>query len=538
VTDTSRAALPRRLTFLLGATLASALALLPASTQRPPGVDYTNPVIAGDYPDPSVIRVGNDYWATATTSQWGPLFPILHSRDLVNWRVLGAAMERRPPWSDGSYWAPEIWHGLGRFFIYYTARKSGGPLCVAVATASVPAGPYSDHGPLVCQDAGSIDAMPIEDEAGQLHLVWKEDGNSRRQPTIIWSQPLSADGLRLTGDKQELFHNDARWEGNVVEGPFVLRRNGWFYMFYSGNACCGRACEYALGVARSRVLSGPWEKYPGNPILPGNADWKCPGHGSIVSDPAGRHFLLYHAYSTTDTIYVGRQALLDEVIWQPDGWPSINAGRGPSRRAPSPHGVPERNAEYAVVDEFRSTSLMPGWQWPQDNVPSWRIEPASGGWLVLTADPSRAMDPLAGVLARTTTTRNYVATTRLEAARLRPGTVAGIAAFGDNSNAAGVAVGDGGVRVWIRSKDEGDRTVGIRAAAGRTVQLRLTAAEGFRLRFSMSVDGREWTDVGEAVEGRDLPPWDRAVRIALTVGGVKGATARFDWFRMEPTQEK
>src|ERR671910_1007971 len=103
---------------------------------------YTNPTLAGDHPDPSVIRVDNDYWATATTSQWAPVFPLLHSRDLVNWEQVGAVFEKPPAWSSGSYWAPEIAHDGRRFFIYYTARKKSGPLCVAAATATRAEGPY------------------------------------------------------------------------------------------------------------------------------------------------------------------------------------------------------------------------------------------------------------------------------------------------------------------------------------------------------------------------------------------------------------
>ena len=80
-----------------------------------------------------------------------------------------------------------------------------------------------------------------------------------------------------------------------MEGPFVLRHGDWFYLFYSGNGCCGVNCDYALGVARARTLFGPWEKDPSNPILAGNETWKCPGHGSIVQDERGRYFFLYHA---------------------------------------------------------------------------------------------------------------------------------------------------------------------------------------------------------------------------------------------------
>jgi len=132
-------------------------------------------------------------------------------------------------------------------------------------------------------------------------------------PTILWAQPLSSDGLRLTGEAKEILRNDAGWEGAVVEGPFVVHRGDWFYLFYSGNGCCGRGCGYALGVARARSLLGPWEKNPANPILSGNDHWKCPGHGSIVQDEQSRYWLLYHAYSAKDFVFTGREALLDEV---------------------------------------------------------------------------------------------------------------------------------------------------------------------------------------------------------------------------------
>src|SRR5215210_8353724 len=128
--------------FIICAGEARVLAQQPAT--------YSNPVIAGDYPDPSVIRVGDDYWATITSGEWAPLFPILHSRDLVNWETVGAVFPHRPAWTVRNFWAPEIVEDRGRFFVFYTARKRGGPLCVAVATAARPTGPYTDHGPLVC----------------------------------------------------------------------------------------------------------------------------------------------------------------------------------------------------------------------------------------------------------------------------------------------------------------------------------------------------------------------------------------------------
>jgi len=497
---------------------------------------YSNPAIAGDYPDPSIIRVGADYWATSTTSEWAPEFPILHSRDLVNWETVGAVFQERPEWSTGNYWAPEIAEHRGRFFVYYVGHKKDGPLCVAVATAARPAGPYMDHGPLVCQDAGAIDPVPVTNEMGERYLIWKEDGNSRNQPTPLWAQKLSLDGTKLVGEKQEILRNDAKWEAQLIEGPYVLRRGDYFYLFYSGNACCGRECNYALGVARSRTLLGPWEKNSANPILAGNETWKCPGHGSIVTDQRGRTFLFYHAYNARDSIYPGRQAMLDEVRWSADNWPTINDGKGPSVRAASPLGVPERNADYSFFDDFKASRLLTSWQWPQSNEPIFYLKKTrSGGALLLQPTNANASDMLGAVLAHTTTVGDYIATTVVDVRGLKQGASAGLAAYGDRENALGVAIGDGKVFVYRREKNEQKIIGEISAPASPLVYLRMTAAGGKQFSFAASSDGRAWTNIGGATEGAYLPPWDRAVRVALTAGGAADAIAKFEWLRIAPS---
>ena len=123
-------------------------------------------------------------------------------------------------------------------------------------------GPWSDHGPLVCDPDGSIDGFAITGEDGRRYLIYKEDGNSRKMPTPIWAQRLTEDGLKLTGERTELIRNTATWEGAVVEGPFILPHNGYFYLFYAGGACCGSGCNYAEGVARSKQLLGPYREGP------------------------------------------------------------------------------------------------------------------------------------------------------------------------------------------------------------------------------------------------------------------------------------
>jgi xylan 1,4-beta-xylosidase len=529
--------------------LVSLLCLAAAAGARAQGQGaYTNPVAAGDYPDPSVVRVGADYWATSTTSEWAPEFNILHSRDLINWEIVGSVFRTRPAWSVGSYWASEISHWRNRFYIYYSARKRDGPLCVAVATSRRAAGPYTDHGPLVCQEVGSIDGFPVTDERGRRFLLWKEDGNSRGRPTPIWAQQLSPDGTRLLGPRQELLRNDQPWEkhahlpyGDLVEGPAVVRRQGWFYMFYSGNFCCARECNYMVGVARARRLLGPWEKNPANPILAGNDAWKCPGHGTVVSDSAGRDWLLYHAMDAKDFVYVGRQAMLDEVVWDArTGWPTINGGRGPSTRARSPHGNGERNAEYSFADEFAGARLAPGWQWPVDNEPVVRFEGRRRGWLVLSPARGRGTHPLGAVVARPTTLGDYTATTVLDARTLARGASAGIAAYGDADNAVGVSLREGSLFIWRRrihdQRSDHQELTTTDAPRRGSIHLRMTAREGRFYRFEASGDGRTWSNVGGELDGTHLPPWDRGVRVALFAGGAEGARARFDRLRIEPAR--
>jgi xylan 1,4-beta-xylosidase len=506
---------------------------------------YSNPVLPGDYPDPSVIRVGRDYWATATTSQWAPIFPLLHSTDLVNWELRGAVFQTPPPWSAGSYWAPEISADGGRFFVYYTARKKDGPLCVAVADAARPEGPYTDRGTLVCQEVGSIDAVAVRDENGRRYLVWKEDGNSRKLPTPLWAQPLSDDGIRLVGEKTEILRNEAAWEAHLVEGPYILRRGDWFYIFYSADACCGRRCNYKLGVARSRKLLGPWERFPGNPILAGNEQWKCPGHGTIVQDQAGRTFLLYHAYEASTFEFVGRQALLDEVTWNADGWPAINSGKGPSGSALSPSTVAQRRASTLLEDDFNKTAIDPGWQWPWDQTSAPSIEPTSvlagrgrgrGGWLRLTTGTASI-----AIAARPTRDANYTATTAVDVASIAPGARAGLAAFGNRDNAIAVTVERAGeaatgtpltVVVWQTQKGQ-RRTLATReVSTAPLLHLRLSAKDRTRFEFAVSPDGQAWKTVAGA-QGEYLPPWDLAVRVALLVSGQSASSARFGSFRLE-----
>jgi xylan 1,4-beta-xylosidase len=514
--------------FLLSIALFSA-----TLTGRAQNATYSNPAIAGDYPDPSVIRVGKDFWASATSSEWSPQFPILHSTDLVNWEVVGSVFSHRPTWAVGNFWAPEITRYNGRYYVYYVGRRKGGPLSVAVAVSDKPEGPYIDHGPLVSQPMGSIDPVISKDEKGDLYLIWKEDGNSQRKPCVLWAQRLDDSGTKLLGEPKELFRNDASWEGAVIEGPFIVRRAEYFYLFYSGNGCCGMNCNYALGMARAKSLLGPWEKNPANPILAGNGDWKCPGHGSIVMDESGRYWLLYHAYDAKSFVFTGREALLDEVKFTPDGWAQINEGQGPSRAAPSPFGRAPTHNELKFTDHFSGEKLRPGWNWPVSDDPPASI---SNGKLVLTAVPAQGTNLMGGVIGRSITAGNFVATTTLERSSVKPGIIAGLAALGDRANSTGVALVDDQIIVWNRAANKQEILSQADAPKSRKLQFRITAERGRQYQFAYCADGKNWNELSNT-SGTHLPPWDRAVRVGVTVGGVKGAEARFDDFQMLPRSD-
>jgi beta-xylosidase len=315
----------------LGAGAVRAQDAMAPQPPPPPPLAWDNPLVPEDFPDPSATRVNGVYWATATSTARAPGFPLLRSADLVQWSAAGTIFLRPPAWASDSLWAPELVVDAAGVRVYYTARRRDGPLCVAVASAPAPAGPYTDHGPLVCQPAGSIDPAFVRDGVGRPYLVWKEDGNAVGRPSRIWIRRLRANGLGLIGPRRELLRNASRWEGSVVEAPEIVAHGAWLYLFYSGNRY-GPAprCRYAEGVARSRSIFGPWTRNPHNPILRSNRTWRCPGHATAVSDNAGRLFLLYHAYRTGSDPVAPRLLLMDAVTWGADGWPTVNGGRGPS----------------------------------------------------------------------------------------------------------------------------------------------------------------------------------------------------------------
>lgn len=300
---------------------------------KPP---YLNPVVPFDCPDPGVMAVeepaGPAYYMVCT----GGSFPVRRSRDLVLWHDTGAALLPlgKPSWAANGFrnWAPELHRVNDRFVAYFTTVDAADVLCIGAATADDVLGPWVESpGPLVQHPQGVIDATYVEDELGTPFLVYKIDGNSIGQPTPMFARELSPDGLSFapgSAQVQLLVNDSGTWEGGVAEAPWLVRHDGWWYLFYSGNVYDHR---YRTGVARSAALLGPYEKH-GPPILANNERWVGPGHGTVLQ-LEGAHYFFFHAWTNagngTNLAAAGRHGLVDRIEWV-DGWPRIHDGT-PSR---------------------------------------------------------------------------------------------------------------------------------------------------------------------------------------------------------------
>jgi arabinan endo-1,5-alpha-L-arabinosidase len=286
---------------------------------------YTNPIIAGDCPDPGVLRDGSTYVLTCTSGNAANAFPIYTSSDLAHWTLVSHVFpaNQHPLWATGDFWAPEI-HKVGAAYVaYFSARSSDGKLSIGAASATSPTGPFTDIGAPLIHDPnmGLIDASEITTSSNAPYVLWKEDGNAVGKPTPIHSQLLAPDGLSLTGARATLITNDQGWEGTVVEGPFMVEHGGTFYLFYSGNSYAN--ATYAVGVARGSSPASAMTKL-GTPILVSTSAWIGPGHCSVLDTPAGNTVIVNHAWTAgcVNQAGCGRATLLDSIAWGTDGWPS------------------------------------------------------------------------------------------------------------------------------------------------------------------------------------------------------------------------
>lgn len=353
---------------MLRAVAAIVCAVLIASCagvpDRGPGLgvtQYVNPVLGRDFPDPAILRAPDGWiyaYATQTPSVNGVLnIQMARSRDLVDWQHLGDALPRKPDWAatKQNFWAPHVQYDGVKYIMYYSAEPDAGTgKCLAVAVAKGPAGPFLDTGyPMRCGDGiEHIDPMAFDDpQTGKRLLYW----GSGAKPIRV--QELAPDRLGFLpgSEPREILFPDAQSPyASLIEGAWMTFRQGSYYLYYSGDRCCGRESNYAVMVARAASAVGPFEPYResgavgSSAILARNGFWNAPGHGSVVTDDAGADWLLYHAVDAGRAYFedriVGRNSdrvmLLDPISYR-DGWPRVAGPSSGPRDGPVMRKLPD-----------------------------------------------------------------------------------------------------------------------------------------------------------------------------------------------------
>ncbi len=502
---------------------------------------YRNPVLHADYSDPDVLRVGDDYYMTASSFGCAPGLPILHSRDLVNWRLIGHALPRlvpedvfsRPQHGKGC-WAPAFRHQAGRFWIYYPDPDFG----IFVTTAVDPAGPWSPP-VLVKAGKGLIDPCPLWDDDGKAYLVHAWAKSRSGINNILTLETLSADGLRVEGQGKTIVDGNALAGYTTLEGPKLYKRGGTYYIF----APAGGVQRGWQSVFRSRSIWGPYEARI--VLRQGGTSVNGPHQGAWVDTPSGEDWFFHFQ----DKDAYGRVVHLQPMTWRSDGWPvmgadhdgdgigePVGAWRKPNLAQQPAASVPQTS------DEFDSSQLGLQWQWQANPSADWMSLVAKPGSLRLFSQPAASAGGLwmaPQLLLQKWPAPEFVVTTALsfEAASLDE--TAGLVVFGHDYAWIGLRRTVDGLRLSLRTCRDARNGTAEQEIAGlavdrSTVWLRVTVAGGGKCHFSYSLDGQRFTDIGETFTAR--PGHWVGAKVGLFALGPPGAArlghADVDWFRV------
>jgi beta-xylosidase len=258
------------------------------------------PVSPGAFPDPFVLAVGRDYYAYGSNGG-GSNVRVITSSDLGTWRTLPDGLPELPGWSRPNFtWSPAVLPRPGGYVLYYAVRAARGDRqAISVAASAHPGGPFTDTsaGPLIYQQAqgGSIDPSPFVDADGLAYLLWKEDANAIGQPSSLWIQQLTSDGLGLVGEATALLRYDAAWENPLIEAPSLVLDDGTYYLFYSAN--WWNTPRYAIGYATAAHVLGPYRKVTtAGPWFAADAQVAGPGGQEWFVDGRGQRHMAYHGW--------------------------------------------------------------------------------------------------------------------------------------------------------------------------------------------------------------------------------------------------
>jgi beta-xylosidase len=433
---------------------------------------YRNPILGGDHPDASPIRVGDDFYLTHSSFDYAPGLLIWRSRDLVNWKPVAAALHR---YYD-TVWAPYLCEYQDHFYIYFPA---GGRL--RVVHADHPTGPWSEP---IDLGINAIDPAHIAE-------------NGRRFLYMAGGQmaELTADGLAVKTAPRTVLEPwpvpaTTRMECTCLEAPKLLERNGYFYLNVAEGGTAGPGTSHSVVSARSRHAEGPWEFSPYNPIVHTGSRhdrWLSLGHGRLVDTPAGQWYITVHSYENGYRT-LGRQLLLLPIEWTADGWFRVPAGVTADSAIPMPVPGASEQPFLDPSDDFTAPEL--GLQWG-----FWHeFDPArfttGGGALTLAARGKSPAD--SAVLATPVGGHSYTVEIDVEA---EAGCEAGLLLFYDPQHATGILVGPEGIGVRLANG-----YIPTRVAAGAPRATLRIVNDDQEVDFYYRLPGGAWKRAPESAE--------------------------------------
>lgn len=480
---------------------------------------YCNPVLYSDYSDPDVIRVGDDFYLTASSFNCTPGLPILHSKDLVNWTIINHALKNLPhPRYEKvqpgcGVWAPAIRFHAGKFWIFFPTPDEG----IYLTTADHPAGPWSEPH-LVQAGRGLIDPCPFWDEDGRAYLIHAYANSRSGIKHRLRVCPMAPDGSKLLGDGEVVFHNPEKHP--TIEGPKFLKNDGWYYILAPAGGV-----EAGWQVAlRSRNIFGPYEDK--TVLAQGGTDVNGPHQGALVDTPQGGWWFLHFQ----DAGIYGRVVHLQPVKWH-DGWPLMGNNGAPVRRHAKPVVIPGQNGFTPQTgDEFDSPKLGLQWQWNANHRDDWCSLARRAGWLrVYPQLGADSLNDQPNLLLQKFPARSFKAETALEIVPKQNGEEAGIVIAGNSALSVGIRHEADGNWVVVKHGDEEETICKISSDAAK---LRVEVLDGGRCSFSF-VENGHFKPVGQTFQAT------KGIWIGAKVGlyslkrldHMPGGYVDFDYFR-------
>ena len=501
---------------------------------------YTNPVLYADYSDPDAIRVGDDYYMVASSFNCIPGLPILHSRDLVNWELIGHVLVKQPPFDvfntvqhGGGVWAPCIRYHKNEYYIYYPDPDFG----IYVVKASNPEGPWTN--PILMQPGkGLIDPSPLWDEDGKAYLVYAFAGSRAGVKSVLMISQMEPDGLKLVGNSVMLI--DGHKDQPTIEGPKIYKRNGWYYVF----APAGGVPTGWQMVMRSKNVFGPYE----SKIVmdQGKTDINGPHQGAWIDTKTGENWFL----NFQDLGPYGRVVHLNPMKWI-NGWPVIGIdedGDGigePVRVYKKPNvGNSSPVMTPAESDEFNGSTMGLQWQWHANYQTTWGYSSGNLGFFRLNCIPRPRemvnMWDVSNLLLQKFPAPAFTATVKLTFNAHFDGEEVGLIVMGLDYGRIGIKRDNGELKVQLATCKEADKgkkeeLSSVEKVRTNTVYFRVQVCKGAKCIFSYSMDGQSFTSLGgffQAREGRWIG--SKVGFYALRNGAINDAgSADIDWFRVE-----